>query len=732
MPSTKAEYAKAAENWERYTYARDNGHSKYLQKSRLCEDFFQGIQWEEKIRKALQNAGRPVMTINKVFATINTVMGEQLQNRADVTFRPVYMGNSETATALAKVFLQIQNQHNYDFMESQMFDDGIIRSRGFIDVTMDFKRNMRGEVKYKLWNSDNILIDPDAESYDPDDWDEVFKTKWMTQQQIERVYGPKAARKFKNRSESAFPSGYDSIDRLREDFSQNDVGMDHGSRQKDKIRYRAIERQFFERKNVPHFVDMETGDTRPVPPTWDRARIKYVQQQYGWGITSMRTDQIHWIATIDDCVVHDAYSPYRHFTPVPYFPYFRRGRTLGLVEHLVNPQEMFNKVASQELHVLNSTANGGWKIKRDSLQNMDIEDLEVKGSQTGLVLELLDVGDAEKIQPNQVPTGLDRMTHKLEEYLKDVSGISDSQRGFDRADVAAKAIEAKQAAGSVNLAKPFDSLLLTRKLIARNTLDLIQTFYTEERVMQITGTQLGAQTEEVVINQVTPEGDVVNDLTAGEYEVVVSSVPTRESFMESQFQEALQMRELGVQIPDSTLIEASNLSKKAEILEGIQNNPEAARLEQMGQLEVEEKAIEIEERKSKIAKSAQDAELSAARAEKTAVDAVKVAAEVGQEQPGQDIEGERMKMEADIQLAREKAIAEMEEKRRQFDEEMKLKREQMEREDRLKRAEANLRLENERKRIEDQKEIGLEQAKNQKEIAKAKKPTEKKSAKSGN
>jgi len=656
------------------------------------------------------------MTVNKVFSTINSVMGEQLQNRADVTFRPVYLGNSETSTALAKVVLQINNQHNYDYMESQMFDDGLIGSRGFIDISMDFSRNMRGEVVYKLWNPNNILIDPDAETYDPDDWGEVFKTKWMAVPQIEKTYGRKASRKIKGTTASTFPLGYDSIDMGRGDFSQNSNDTDLGNRADDKLRYRVIERQYFERKNIPHFVDMKTGDTRPVPTTWNSARVKHVQDMYGWQITSQRTDQIHRITSIDHIIVHDAISPFKHFSPVPYFPYFRRGKTMGLVEHLVNTQEIFNKVVSQELHVLNSSANGGWKIKRNSLQNMDIDELEVKGSQTGLVLELTDVNDAEKIAPNQVPTGLDRMSFKLDEYLKDVSGVSDSQRGFDRADVAAKAIEAKQAAGSVNLAKPFDSLLLTRKLVARNTMDLIQTYYTEERVMQITGSELGAKTEEVVVNQVTPEGDVANDLTAGTYEVVVSSVPTRESFMESQFQEAKELRELGIAIPDSTLIEASNLSKKAEILEGIQNSPEAARQEKMAELEVMEKEVEIRERQVDVQRKQQETELAAARAEKTQVEGVKLAAEVGQDGPQQDIEADRFKMQAELELEREKAAAELQFEREKFAAELQLKREEMQANQRLKRAEANLRLENESQRVDDQAFVANKQADNQKEI----------------
>jgi hypothetical protein len=55
-------------------------------------------------------------------------------------------------------------------------------------------------------------------------------------------------------------------------------------------------------------------------------------------------------------------------------------------------------------------------------------------------------------------------------------------QGFDREDVAAKAIQAKRQAGSTNLAKPLDNLDRTDFILARNVLDLVQEFYTEERL----------------------------------------------------------------------------------------------------------------------------------------------------------------------------------------------------------------------------------------------------------
>ena len=69
----------------------------------------------------------------------------------------------------------------------------------------------------------------------------------------------------------------------------------------------------------------------------------------------------------------------------------------------------------------------------------------------------------------------------------------------------------------------------------------------------------------MVINQMTPEGIVVNDLTIGEYDVIIGSQPARDSFDETQFAEALSLKSVGVPVPDDMIVEYSHLKRKEEL-----------------------------------------------------------------------------------------------------------------------------------------------------------------------
>lgn len=608
----------ASKIWYRFQQMRDTGHDDYVKKAEICEAFHRGEQWSKADMARLKKVKRPTLTINKIKATVKNVRGEQIRNRAETSFRPRTPGAEETAVALQKVYKQVSDTNQLNWKRSQMFDDGIITSRGFLDMRIDKKDSKAGEICITNVNPKNVVIDPDADEYDPDQWSDVVVTKWYTADDIAALFSPEDADLLRNR-DSFFPYGYDAIDTYRDRFGDRRSAFFSSDYDQSNVErsIRVIDRQYRKLDRQKFFVERETGEMRAIPEDFDRDRIAWFRDTFGFQVTTQLVRRIRWTVIADNVVLHDDWSPYKHFTIVPFFPDFRYGRTLGMVEDLISPQENLNKVRSQELHVVNSSANGGWKVKTGTLTNMTLEELEEKGAQTGLVVEVSDMDGAEKIQPNNVPQGLDRISYKSEEDIKTISGVSDSMQGFDREDVAAKAIQAKKQSGQINLVTTLDSLTRTDYILARNALDLIQEFYSEERMIAITGDTTTRAPEFMTVNEVTPEGRIKNDLTMGEFDIVITSVPVRDTSEDSQFEQALALREAGVAIPDTVLVKNSRLENKQEIIDqmtGNQNSPEgqaAAALKQRAdEAAVQKEEAEVLEKKSK-------ADLNTAKATET-------------------------------------------------------------------------------------------------------------------
>jgi hypothetical protein len=625
----------AYETWLRYAYLRDNGHLDYVRKVDKCERFVAGDQWDAVDRAALAAQQRPVLTINKLLTTVANVMGEQINARSEISFRPRSGANPATADVLTKVFRQISDNNQLDWKRSEMFADGIIGSRGFLDIRLGMNDSAMGEVRIDQINRKNVLIDGDADDYDPDNWNEVFTTKWVSADDIEVLYNKEDADLLRRRDTASFEYGYDSIQMNRDRFGQERTSVHHMGDVEHQVSrsIRMVERQFRKLDRQEHFLAPTTGDMRPVPEGFSDAQKRFFVEKYGFRIVPKLVRRIRWRVVADNIVLFDEWSPYKHFTVVPYFPYLRYGNTIGLVENLIGPQELLNKVSSQELHITNTTANSGYITQAGTLVNMTAAELEQKGAQTGLVIEVKGpVGDAiQKITPNQVPSGLDRISFKAEEQIKTISGISDSMQGMDRADVAAKAIQAKKQAGATNLVKPLDNLVRTDFIIARNVIDIVQEFYTEERLMTITHDQVTGESETFTINQPnpvpetgeeeSPYEEIINDLTMGEYDVVVTSVPRRETLEDSQFEQAVALRELGIMIPESVLIDSSRLMNKKDIIKQMseaQSSPEAqaaAQLAQRGQ------AAAVAKTEAEAASKGADAGLKQAKTQETSVKA---------------------------------------------------------------------------------------------------------------
>ena len=667
------------DTWHRYAYLRDNGHYEFMKKAARCEDFFAGLQWEATDLALLKAYRRPALTINKILSTMANVLGEQIYNRSEINFRPRNEGaTGPVADALTKVFMQISDNNQLPWVRSDVFADGIITSRGFYDVRLDFTDALRGEVRITQLNPRNVLIDSDADTYDPEGWSDVITTKWMTADQIELLYSKEDADHLRTVASANDTYGFDAFDDNTDKFGSNYSigfsGLNSAMASNSLRNIRVIERQWRKLDKVEHFVDIDTGDTRLVSAEMIKDRnllATFLAQNPRLQVIKKLARRVRWTVVAGDRVLHDDWSPYKCFTVVPFFPIFRRGRTLGMVENLLGPQELLNKVSSQELHVVNTSANSGWKTKTGNLKNMSVAELEQRGGMTGIVLELDDISQTEKVLPNQVPSGLDRISYKAEEHIKTISGVTDYQMGSAREDVSAKAISQNRQASSGNLAKVMDNLNRSDFLMARVALGMIQDFYSEPRLVRITTDKLTNAQEEIRINEPTPEGEIMNNLQLGEYEIVVTSSPERDTFEDSQFDQAIRLRiEAGVAIPDKHIIMASRLRDKAAIvkdMEGDQDSPEAQ----------EARELDRRAKLAEVAKIEGDAALAHAKAQAEANGGdgeAKVMAEIQRMEA--ELSMEERKMQAELELAREKMAAELQMKREQMQADIAMKQEQ--------------------------------------------------------
>lgn len=578
MTDTHKSRDKAREVFWRLDEVLNRGHDDWMLKAGRLDDYYRGggEQWDPAARAEVEGAGRPALEVNVCMQAINSAVGYQIQNRVDMAYQPKGgRADEKQAKVLSKVVKHSLENTNYRWHETDAFTDGLIMGRGFLDLRMDYEDNDEGEPKIITFDPRDVLPDPDAKSYDPDDWHDVQITRWLTLHEIEQSYGEDAAKLVKAQSHLYVDRDWgDEFGVRRTGFGEipHTYGMNRGWYGEDGPwrRYRIVDRQSHEYQQTLT-ARWPTGDLRIIeglPPEHIAWLI-----DHGVFVTKRRMRRVRWEVCAPEVTLHDALSPYEHFTIIPYFPYFRRGRTLGLLDNAVGVQDIINKFISQYAHIVNSSANGGWQGEADALAYMDDTEFMNRGSETGLVL-LRKPGTQpfQKIEPNQPPRGIENMIQFAERNMQAVTAINESVMGQGNADMSGVAIQSRQFAAQQAMGVSLDNLSRTRAMVGKRVAKLVQRFMGGPRIIRIAEQDAyGVERRmPLQLNMPQEDGTILNDMTLGEYDVQIHEQPYAVTYDNTQLEQMEQVvTKMGVPIPHHFILKATTLADKSEIADAL-------------------------------------------------------------------------------------------------------------------------------------------------------------------
>jgi hypothetical protein len=578
-------------------YRRDAiGHEKYAQLATLATNFLEGTQYTQEEITAFKDQGRPYLTKNKIAPLHRLMMGFMEENNYEIKFLPGNdgTGSQEIADTLSATHKQVEESNDAEWKDTDVFQDGITTGRGFLDQRISFVYNKMGDIKQSVLNPLEVLIDADATTYDPNDedggWDHWEYNRWMSISDIYTLYGPMAFRKIGDmkRSIPLLDGDYYGTSRAY-DSPGAGFGLDQDMRLdyewtnfvttqysdfflQNRRLIRVIDCQHKVLKRCNYFVDTETGQQKVIPEGWDEAKIRRVMQfvterQLPVSIETGIKKRIRWTITAADRLIWDEWSPYDQYTIIPYFPYFRRGATRGMIDDLIDPQRELNKRSSALLHIVMATANSGWMWEEGALSEDMETALEEEGARPGIHLKYrMGYNAPARIEPAALPSNVKILEDQATVDLREISGINESSLGQkDPTANSGRAVLAKQKQAVIGAQTYFKNFSRYRQIKGKNQLSLIQNFYTEPRLIRSRAAEKGDQM--LWINSRDAAGEIVNNVAFGRYNVTVAEAPVSASFMQGQFQEMLELIEKGAPIPWDIAIKLSSAPNKEEILQ---------------------------------------------------------------------------------------------------------------------------------------------------------------------
>jgi hypothetical protein len=571
----------ASDEYQRFLFYVQNGFDDYVSTVEKNFRYYRGRHgesgghWTDTERDYMKNTlKRECFENNRIFQPIQTMTGEQIFTRADITFKPRKgQSSEEVAKVLSQLAIHVQQDTGYHRKEKTIWKDGLIKQRGYFDIRMKFDDNLNGDIDVTTVNPTTVMPDMYADSYDPKEWKEVIRFAWLSLDEIEGKYGKEARKKAEKNhgwyNDNPFTDEFRHQSYLNQRYGFGKLGISQMYERADagEKRLRVIERQFYKWNVALCYVDPVTGDFQVVPDHLKEKEAEAKAAELKCVLAKINIRRVWWRVVTRFAVLHDTWSPYRSFTIIPFFYIFDYGVTICPVDNAIGPQDLENRALTHGLHILKGTANSGYYVEKDSLTNMSTEDLQEKGSQSGVVIEYGEGKKApEKITANQFPQAAQFLMQQGAQGVKDVMGVQDADQML-RSHMPGDSTQSAMWQSKLGMADPLDNLEHTRFLVGQKYLELWQDFFTTERIGKITTQdEYGKPKEErFAINQVQPDGSILNDITVGEYDAVVASKPTALTWLQTQFNELMKMKEIGVNIPDDEVVRRSNLDNKHEL-----------------------------------------------------------------------------------------------------------------------------------------------------------------------
>ncbi len=528
---------------------------------------------------------RRMFTFNRIRRIIQMISGHQRRNRRSTVVIPVENADSHTADQFTKVLNWVHRQEHVYETISEAFQGSLITGMNLLQVWLDFRSDpVSGNIRVDNCSYNSFLIDPYFRKADLSDCNFLWKRSFITKRECISLLPDKS-------DEIMGLYGHDTRDSKFQFMPEN---YNYGF--KDLLTYDEFYYRDYRTQRM--LIDAETGETTE----WrgkDEDSLKLFLQSYpSVTVVDQEIPTVKLAIVVQGKVMYDSANPLGidvyPFIPVlayyrpelPYFPY----RVAGVVRGLRDAQYLYNRRRAIELDILESQINSGWKYKENALVNP--KDVFLSGQGKGLALkDDANMTDVEQILPPQVPPSMIQLSELLASEISQISGVNEELLGSALDDKAGILSMLRQGAGLTTLQSLFDNLDRSQKMLGEIMVQIIQNNFTPGKIKKI-------------LNGEEPER-AFHDKAFGKYGCAIEEGLNTTTQKQMQFAQLLQLREIGVPIPDDVLVDACTVQEKQKLMKALGQAAEQRSQAQQMQMQV---ALNEQQAKTELAQARAEAD----------------------------------------------------------------------------------------------------------------------------
>jgi hypothetical protein len=559
-----------------YYLEREKQSANRLEMAMDC-DFYDNLQWDPEDAQALRDRGQMPLVYNEVAPMVDWIIGTERRTRVDWNVLPRTEDDVPLADAKTKVLKYASDVNRVQFARSKAFADAAKAGVGWLDdgarddPTTDILYSRYEDWRCVLWDSASYELDLGDARY-------LFRWRWVDVD-IAVLMFPDRENQIRMAAEE---SGFNTDGTEEEDtwISTNDPNLGTRSGRlmaqgagmvvdAKRQRVKLIEAQWREPSRVRLVADGPFKGS--ALNDGDRILGEMVASN-GYGIIDRLMMRVHVAVMTEAHLLTMGPSPYRHnrFSLTPVWCYRRSRDRLpyGVVRRVRDIQQDLNKRASKALFMLNTNqiiadegATDDWNLLREEADRPD--GLLIK--KAGKELQIRRDTDA--------ATGQIQMMTLAAQSIQKSAGVSQENMGRQTNAVSGEAIKARQLQGSVVTTEPFDNLRLAVQVQGEKQLSMAEQFYTEEKVIRLTGAKGALEWAKVNQPELQVDGSVriLNDIAASQADFVVQEADYAGTLRQVMFES---LNQLASRLPPEVSLrlmtiafEFSDLPNKDEIAE---------------------------------------------------------------------------------------------------------------------------------------------------------------------
>lgn len=511
---------------------------------------------------------------NKIRRIIEMTGGFQRRNRKSIVVTPVEQGDDQTADQFTKIIMWIEQQEGILETLSDSFHGALVTGMNLLQVWMDYRRDpVSGDIRVDNCSYNSFLIDPFFRKHDLSDCNGIWKRTYLSRDQV-----------------AALLPGHEEMLGSMSGGGVGNVGFMGAGNKDGKFQYMPEAYNYSMRNLLTYdefyyrdyrdqkiLIDPSNGETMEWSGT-DEKLDQYLSFYPQIAVTSNKIPTVNLAIVVQGKVMYNGRNPLNidcyPFIPVlgyytPEFPYLS-WRVQGMVRGLRDAQYLYNRRKVIELDILESQLNSGWIAK----ENAFVDPKEAYKTGQGQVIWLKEeaqMADIQQIPPSQVSPSMFQLSQQLNQEIMDISGANDELLGSAVDDKAGILSMLRQGAGLTTLQKLFDQLDYSQRLLGRMLISVIQNNFTTGKLKRILAQEPTQQFYSKVF---------------GKYDAAIEEGINTTTQRQMQFAQLLHLKQVGVPIPNETLLEAATIQNKKELMEKINQMQQQQQQQQQIQAQI--------------------------------------------------------------------------------------------------------------------------------------------------